>query len=292
MKPFILTALALLLAFAALAATSGSDSRSGVWTADIRDTKVQMTVFTGSRQSRNGHSFSSNNMGFSLPLSRFEGLTGADGDAKFAIRAAAGVMAFDGHFSDAKGAGHFTFTPSEAFVREMAAMGYTEFRDDEVLMFATTDFQPAQVRALKSMGYEIRQRDLDEIAVFHITPEIIHDYERAGYSNLPLRTIVDLRVGNVDDAYISAIKGLGYTDVAARDLAEMAILGVTPKYIEALSAMGYDHIPAKRLVEMRALGVDAAYIKEMTAIGVTDLKKMIELRATGAGEILLKKKSR
>lgn len=289
MKPFVLTAIALLLAFAALAATSATDVRSGVWTADIKDNRVQMMIFTGGRDGRHNMG---NNMGFALPLARFDGPLPADGEAKFSMHAAAGLISFDGHFSDAKGAGHFTFTPSEPFVREMESLGYTNFRDDELLMFATTDFNPANVRGLRSIGYDIRQHDLDEIAVFHITPDVVREYERAGYPNLPLRNVVDFRVGRVDAAYINAIRQQGYGNLSARELSEFGIQHVTPEYIESLRKAGYDHLSPRQLVEMRIFRVDPEYIKAMTAIGVTDLHKMVELRQTGAADILLKKKSR
>jgi hypothetical protein len=347
MKPFVLTALALLLAFAALAATS-ADVRSGVWTADIRDGRVHMNVFSGNRD-RDGRDFN-NNMGFSLPLARFEALTAADGDSKFTLRAPAGVIAFDGHFSDAKGAGHYTFTPSDGFVREMESLGMSGFTDHQLLMLATTDFEPATLRGLKSMGYDITRHELDEVAVFHITPAVIREYAAAGYPNLTLREVVNFRVGNVTTAYIDAMRQLGYSTVSARELADMAILGVTPEYIrslrvagvanlspreardlrigritpaaikgyadagypnltarelsefgiqrvtpeyiESLRKAGFDHLSARQLVEMRIFNIDSAYIREMRDMGVQDLRRMIELRETGAADILAKHKTR
>ena len=345
MKPFLLVTLALLLAFAALAATSG-DVRSGVWTADIRDGHVHMNVFRGEEDGH--HSY--NNMGFSLPLGRFEGLSAADGESKFALRAAAGAIAFDGYFSDSKGAGHYSFTPNQSFVREMESLGMSGFTDEQLLMFATTDFEPATLRGLKAMGYDVTRRELDEVAVFHITPAVIREYAASGFPNLTLREAVNFRVGNVNAAYIDAMKQLGYGNVSARELADMAILGVTPEYvrslraagltnlstrevrdlrvgrvnaasikgyadagypnltarelsefgiqhvtpeyIESLRKVGYDHIPPKQLVEMRIFRVDADYINEMRAMGVQDLRKMIDLRVTGAADILAKHKNR
>ena len=317
MLGLVFVAVALLLAFAAYAATSSShDARSGVWTAEIYDgTKVNLTIFTGRSENHWGNNMS----GVTLPMSRLEGLSAADGPSKFTLHAAAGAIAFEGHFDALKGAGHFTFAPSESFVREMGSLGYNEFRDDELLTFATTDFSPDTVRGLRSMGYEISRRDLDELAVFHITPDTIHEYARAGYPNLALREVVNFRVGHVTPESIAQMRELGYDGVPARQLGDMAVIGVKPEYvrelrgagltnltareltdlrigritakrIEEYRSLGYDHLTARQLSEMGIMNVTADYIRQMQAVGVSDLHKLIELKTTGAADILLKKR--
>ncbi len=315
MKGLLFVLVALLLAFAAFAATSGHDARSGVWTAEIYDgTKVNLTIFTGRSENHWGNNMS----GITLPLARLEGLAATDGPSKFTLHASAGTIAFDGSFDALKGAGHFTFAPSDMFVHEMESLGYTEFRDDELLTFATTDFSPETVRSLRSMGYEISRRDLDELAVFHITPEVIHEYARAGYPNLTLREVVNFRVGHVTPEYIAQMKELGYDSIRARELGDMAVIGVKPDYVRELRgagltsltareltdlrigritakrideyrSLGYDHLTARQLSEMGIMNVTADYIRKMQAVGVSNLHKLIELKTTGAADILLKK---
>lgn len=315
MKGLLFVLAALLLAFAAYAATSGHDVRSGVWTAEVEEgAKLNMSVFTGRSESRWGNNISS----FTLPLSRFEGLSTADGPSKFTLHASAGTLAFDGHFDALKGAGHFTFTPSATFVREMDSLGYKDLRDDELLTFTTTDFSPESVRGLRSMGYEITRKELDEIAVFHISPAAIQEYARAGYPNLALREVVNFRVGRVTPEYIAQMRELGYAGMPARELGEMAVIGVKPEYVRELRgagltgltareltdlrigritakrideyrSLGYEHLTARQLSEMGIMNVTADYIRQMQAVGVSDLRKLIELKTTGAADILLKK---
>jgi len=318
MLGLLLVLTALLLAFAAYSATtSRHDVRSGVWTAEIYDEgKVNLTIFTGRSEGHWGNNMS----GVTLKLSRLEGLTAADGAAKFTLRAPAGTIAFDGQFDALKGAGHFTFAPSDAFVRDMGSLGYSEFRDDELLTFTTTDLSPDTIRGLRSMGYDISRRDLDEIAVFHITPDAIHEYTRAGYPNLTMREVVNFRVGRITPEFIAQMRELGYDGISARDLGEMAVIGVKPEYvrelrgagltnltareltdlkigrittkrIEEYRSLGYEHLTARQLSEMGIMNVTADYIRQMQAVGVTDLHRLIELKTTGAADILLKKKS-
>lgn len=320
MKTLILITIIAVLAFAALALAD--DVRTGVWTADIKDGRVQLSIFPGRTEtSSNRHwNYGGNIMGFQAPLARLAGLTGADGDSKFTLRAAAGTIDFTGHFSDAQGAGHFRFTPSDEFVRDMGKLGYTDFREDSLLLYAVHDLSPSVVRELKAMGYQPSRRELDDVAIFHITPDAIREFARLGYANLSFRELVNMRVGNVDADYINELRTLGYDHINAREIADMAILGVSPAYIrdlraagltnlttrelrdlrvgnitsrkiEAYAKAGYDKLTPHQLSEMGIMGVTPDYIQQMNAIGVHDLHKIIELKTTGAGEILLKKRA-
>ena len=318
MKTLMLITVIAVLAFAALA--FADDVRTGVWTADIKDGRVTLSIFPGRTETQNRPwRYGGNIIGFEAPLARLTGLTGADGDEKFTLRAAAGAIDFTGHFSEAQGAGHFRFTPSDEFVREMAKLGYTEFREDSLLIYTVHDLSPSVVRELKAMGYQPSRRELDEVAIFHITPDAIREFARLGYSNLSFRELVNLRVGNVDADYINELRRLGYDHLAARELADMAILGVKPDYIrdlrgagltnlstrelrdlrvgninskkiEAYARAGYDHLSARQLSEMGIMGVTPEYIQQMNNLGVHDLHKIIELKTTGAADILLKKR--
>jgi hypothetical protein len=286
MRTLVILIAVVLLGFAAFAAAE--DVRTGVWTADIKDARiVEMSVFPG--RSTEKH-FNGNIIGFRIPLAKLSGLTGADGESKFTLRAAAGTIDFDGHFSDAQGAGHFRFTPSAEFVRDMGQLGYTDFREDSLLIYAVHDLTPSMIRELRSMGYQPSRHELDEVAIFNITPEAIRELARLGYPSLTLRELVNMRVGNVDAEYIRALRELGYDHLSAHEISEMAILGVTPKYIRDLQAIGMKDLSPRELRDMRAMGVTPEYIKEMNDLGVHELRKIIELKSTGAADILLKKR--
>lgn len=320
MKTLVLITAAVTIAFAALAATD--DVRTGVWTADIKDGRVQLSLFPGRTEATTRHrwNYGGNIMGFQVPLAKLSGLTAADGDTSFTLRAAAGRIDFEGHMKDGQGAGHFRFTPNQDFVKEMAQLGYTEFKEDSMLLYATTDLSPSLIRELKAMGYQPSRRELDDVAVFKITPDAIKEFARLGFPNLSFRQLVDLRVGNVDADYINSLRALGYDNLTAHELSESAILGVTPEYIrdlrgaglnnvtlrqlrdlkvgnitskkiEGFRRAGYTDLTPHQLSEMGIMGVTPDFIQQMNDIGVHDLRKIIELKTTGAADILLKKKT-
>lgn len=261
--------LAVVVCFSAYAAT---DVRSGAWTAELDGSTLQLTLFRG----RDGDSHMQNVMGVSLPLTSFADLAQSDvassaANVRFEMRRSPGTIVFDGRFSDGTGAGHFRFNPSEAFVREMESLGFSGFRDDELLVFAIHDFSPQTIRDLRAMGYQPTKREVEEIAVFHITADLLREYARLGYRNLTLRDAVDLRVGRVDAAFIAAMRELGYTDLTARQMADLAIIGVKPAYVRELRGAGLTNLTPTDLTELRIGHVDAARIAEYRKLGYTDL---------------------
>src|ERR1051326_2893528 len=125
MKTLVIFLAAVLLGFAAYAAAE--DVRTGVWTADIlKDTHVEISVFPGHATENR---FKGNIIGFRVPLSRLSGFTGACGDTQSPLRPPAAAIEFEGHCRDAQGAGHFVFTPRADFLRDMAKLAYSDFRE-------------------------------------------------------------------------------------------------------------------------------------------------------------------
>jgi hypothetical protein len=288
MKTLLLIILALAVCVSVYATT---EPRSGVWTAELQDDRVQMTIFQGNRSDE--HRGWNNIMGFDEPLAHFTGLTKNDltssaANVQFELRRAAGVIAFEGRVANGTGAGHFHFTPSEPFIRDMETLGYAGFRDDQLLMFAVHDFSPQTIRDLREMGYQPTQREVEEIAIFRITPDFLREMGKAGYANLTLREAVNFRVGRVDAAYISQMRELGYANLSARQLSDMAIIGVRPKFIEELRALGYDKLTARQLTDMKVFGVTPEYIRKLAEKGYANVPvdKLLKLREMGADKIL------
>jgi hypothetical protein len=276
MKTALLILLAVAICFAVYAA---GDSREGVWTAEVNadGTALQMTLFRGHRDNHAGvgrYGMNNNVMGFELSLASLTGLTTSEikstaANVQFALSRPAGNITFEGRFANGNGAGNFKFAPSEPFVRDMASLGYAAFKDDDLLMFATTEFSPQTVRDLRALGYQPTQKEIEEVAIFRIDAKAIREYARLGYPNLTLRELVNFRVGNVDAAYVNGMRELGYTDVPAHKLANLAILGVTPAYVRDLRGAGLTNLTPQETEQLRIGNITVARINEYKHLGYT-----------------------
>jgi len=259
MKSLLMVLIAVITCFVAYATT---DVRAGVWTAELQDDHLEMTVFHG----QNVRGGMSSTMGLDEPLSSFAALSKSDltsqaANVQFELRRPAGTILFEGRVANGTGAGHYRFMRSESFIREMDELGFADFKDEQLLMFAVHNFSPQTIRDLRAMGYEPTKREVEEIAIFRITPEFLREMENAGYPKLSLREAVNFRVGRVDAAYIKQMRELGYTNLSARQLADAAILGITPAYIRRLAEKGYKGVPLAKLVQLHVTKADEILFK-------------------------------
>lgn len=318
MKSLLFVILAVAVCFSLYAA---SDLRSGVWTADLQDDRLQMTLFRGKDS---GARHIRNLIGFDEPLASFAGLSKTDltssaANVQFELRRAAGTISFEGRVANGTGAGHYRFTPNDAFVRDLDSLGYRGFNEEQLLLFAAHDFSTQTIRNLRAMGYQPTQRQVEELAIFRITPDLLHEFAALGYPKLSLQEAVNFQVGRVDAAFIKELRELGYTNLSASKLADMAIIGVKPAYIrelrsagltdltvqqltdlrignvtaeriEAYRKLGYTNLTAHQLSEMGILGVTPEYIRKLSEKGYDNVPvdKLLQLRTMGADKILFK----
>ena len=311
---FILCAVA--VCFTAYAATG--DTRSGVWTASLREddpSTLEISIFQGKRWGSEHRNWN-NIMGFDVPLAEATGLAASDigasaANVQFALVRPAGTIRFEGRFAEGNGAGNFRFSQNDAFVREMESLGLKDFTDDDLLVLAAHNLTPQVVRDMRALGYDLStRREVVEVAIFRITANTVREFARLGYANLTLRELVNMRVGRVDAAFVNGMHDLGYS-LTAHEVANLAILGVTPAYVRELKSAGLTnlsarqaenlkigHITAKRIDEYRRLGytlepkqlgdfgihgVTPECIQELSALGYKDIpaSKLIEMKIFG-----------
>jgi len=56
--------------------------------------------------------------------------------------------------------------------------------------FAAHSFSPQMIRDLRAKGYQPTRREVEDIAFFKVTAELLREYTRWGYPNLSLREAV------------------------------------------------------------------------------------------------------
>jgi hypothetical protein len=308
MKTLLLFLLAVfLLAFTVRAGSS--DPRSGVWTAELKDNQLELSIFHGSRDGQRGV----NVMGFKVALADLDlaksAVESSAANVTFALKREAGTVAFDGRFATGDGAGQYKFAPNDAYQRELNALGFDDIGDNEMLVFAAHDLRLATIRELIAIGQKPQRRQLDEIAVFHITPALLREYATLGFPSLTIREAVQMRVGSIDANFVHSLRELGYANLSAREISEMGILGATPAYIrslrdaglrdlsprdatqlrvgqvtpqriEELRRAGYTNLSARQLSELGIHGITPAYIEELRKLGYDNLtpRQLIEMK--------------
>ncbi|HTU64978.1 MAG TPA: hypothetical protein VMF52_03420 [Steroidobacteraceae bacterium] len=275
------TALALVLvAIAGLA--RADDATRGSWT--ISQSEQAGKVMFALMQNRPRHRWNSES---DWPLTAFTGLdvSPARHDVKFAVIRDAGRFDCSGYLEAGEGAGTFQFTANPDFVRDMAAIGFTDidaekqmamavhdvsvafaremkaqklsrFDTDKLIAFRIFDVDSRFIRELRAEG--LAANDADKLVAFRVhgvTPEIVRDLRKAGLQ-LTEDQLIAFRVHGVSPEFVSKVEELGYENPNPDQLVSMKIFGVTPEFITGLRARGLKDLTIDKLVQLKVHGID------------------------------------
>jgi uncharacterized protein (UPF0335 family) len=285
---------------------------TGQWTAELIRNKPGEIHFMYHRRSETG--------GFSMTggtvlLSELQGLSAdaalsARESVNFNVVRQAGTFACEGYFREGKGAGFWTFTPSQSFVSAMRERGYDNLTDEDLLRAALHKLTTNFIEDLKSAGYErLEFRQLLRASSHGVTAEFIREMQSAGYQGLTMEQLVRARNHNVDSRYVKEVRAMGFDkqpleklirlrnhDITQDFINRMRSAGfdglsieqlirlknhdITPEFVNGLKAEGYSDIPVESAIRLKNHDIDREYIRRVKARGFNDLtlEQIIRLR--------------
>ena len=167
------------------------------------------------------------------PASAFKGL-GAGPEVRFELPRDAGTFHFQGRFEGEQGTGFFTFEGNPAYAREM-----------------------------KTLGHEVSDSRLMELALHDVSLDFVRQMKELGYGDEPLDRLVEFRIHGVTPGFVRGMASAGYHELPAERLVEFRIHGVSPEFVQGMSDAGYRNLPPERLVEFRIHGVTPEFVKRI-----------------------------
>jgi uncharacterized protein (UPF0335 family) len=289
------------------------NSLSGQWTAEMNRNKPNEIQMTYHRRSEGG---GFNMSGNTVPLGELQGLTteavfSARANVTFNVVRQAGTFACDGYFREGKGAGFWTFTPSQSFVSAMRERGYGNLTGEDLLRAALHNLTTNFIEDLKSAGYDrLEFKQLLRASSHNVTGDFIREMQSAGYQGLTMEELVRARNHDVDSRYIREVRAMGFDkqpleklirlrnhEITQEFINRMRTAGfdglsieqlirlknhdITPEFVNGLKAEGYTDIPVETAVRLKNHEVDRDYIRRVKARGFTDLtlEQIIRLRS-------------
>ena len=256
----------LLIALVLLLTVTGAQGAAleGVWVADVEGDRVDLSLSYRLR----GHSQHQS----SFRLSDFVGLDHSlfestrPTPASFAINREAGTIRMEGNFKGTRGSGHFSFLPSESFDSRMKSAGYEELTDQDLFLFAVTDFGAATLDGLRAEGIvPDGRKELIAVAIHRVTPEYVREMKELGVGGSSVKEWIAMRIHGVTPAYVREMRSFGWK-LDGDDLVGMRIHGVTGEWLREMKARGFD-LDAGEAKKMRIHGVTPDYIEEMRSFG-------------------------
>jgi len=105
----------------------------------------------------------------------------------------------------------------------------------------------------------------------------------AGYKNLSVDDLVQLKNVGVDGGLIDAAVSYSGSRPSVEMLVRMASVGVDADFLRHLQSSGYPRMSLEDVVRMRSVGVDPNYIRDMTAVlhVKPSIEQLTQLRALG-----------
>jgi len=280
----LISALAMLTllvsAFPARAASAPAPI-TGTWTGELRgENEVHLNLQMKGQSGWTGQS---------LPLSSLRGLTRQQAtngaSVRFELVRDAGTVAFEGAFKDEKGSGTFTFTPSGAFVDDMATLGFRNLSPEQLLTMEMVDVSRKYAREMKALGYDqLSTKQLISMRIFQVTPDFANAFRSLGYDRLQPDQLVSLRIFNVTPDFIRELEARGYEHLPVDQLTNLRIFKVTPSFIDELRSLGYERLPVSQLVNLRIFHVSPDLIRDLQKQGYRRLSAddLVHYRIFGA----------
>ncbi|MGA2742994.1 MAG: M56 family metallopeptidase [Bryobacteraceae bacterium] len=125
--------------------------------------------------------------------------------------------------------------------------------------------------------------ELIELKIHGVTPEFAMAVKQAGYPNVAAQELIQMAIHGVDVNFMRGMKNNGLTNLSVADLVSLRIHGVTPDYMAELKDAGYHGLTADEYRQLRIHGVDAAFIRHLHETGIKNLsvQQLIRLKQSG-----------
>ena len=276
-KPICL--ILLLFAFIALAPFGGraqvaQKTLQGQWLAQYDRAKPNEIYFMFQRRSSDGDGYSMN--GDNLPVAQLQGLTtdsifSAKTEVNFNIVREAGTFACEGYFTNGKGTGFWTLTPSEKFISGMRSRGYDNLSESDLLRSAMNNLTIGLVEDLKSAGYDrLTFNELMRANNHEINSEYIREVKAMGFERQPLDMLIRMRNHDINARFINEMKSAGFENLTINNLIRLQNHEITAAFVNDLKAEGFSDISPDTAIRLKNHNIDREFIRRAKAQGYTN----------------------
>jgi beta-lactamase regulating signal transducer with metallopeptidase domain len=141
------------------------------------------------------------------------------------------------------------------YAQQMAQLGYGKPDVGQLIALKVQGVTPAYAEQLKANGIQIEKlHDLISFRIFNVTPDYIAAMKSAGFPNIPTKQIIDLRVQNVTPDFARATKQQ-FPDATVNDLVQLRIFNINAAFIARAKQLGITPLTIHKLVQLQVSGI-------------------------------------
>jgi len=140
----------------------------------------------------------------------------------------------------------------QAYINEMASVGYRDLTVEELIALFTNSVHADYVEGLRSVGYgRVSIRDLLSLKTNGITPEVIRSYQAVKHAPFEAKRYVALVSNGVTPSYFKSLADAGYESLSANKGIELHLAGITANFIYEVRGRGFVNLSPNDLIELK-----------------------------------------
>ena len=155
------------------------------------------------------------------------------------------------------------------YVREARRAGYQDFTAEDYTQLRIHGVDTKFLRDLKDAGYNLRAADIAQLRIHGIDSRYMRDLKSFGLKP-EASDLTQMRIHGVTPEYLKGLKDAGYENLRVEEVDQLRNHGVDTRFVQEARRLGYDFTP-KELAQLRMSGVDGAYLRRLQDAGMRNL---------------------
>jgi beta-lactamase regulating signal transducer with metallopeptidase domain len=141
------------------------------------------------------------------------------------------------------------------YADQMSKLGFGKPTLDQLISMKVQGVTPEWAAKLHSDGIEASSfSDLVTYRIFDVSPDFVAGMKAAGFGDIPPKKLVALRVQNVTPDFAKSVKAQ-FPDVTLDDLVQMRIFNIDAAFIASAKRHGFEGLTIQKLVKLRISGI-------------------------------------
>lgn len=144
--------------------------------------------------------------------------------------------------------------------------------------------------ALVAAGYgDLPVDEIIDLKNQGVSASFILGISQAGWGKLATRQIIELRTQGVSPEFLARCRNIGIRDITIREVIELRQQGVKPEDVREIHALGFGPYNTRQCIELHQQGVRPQFFQDLkdTGFGRLEIREIIEARNNGlrAGDL-------
>ncbi len=155
---------------------------------------------------------------------------------------------------------------------------------------ASTPNKASLLAALVAAGYgDLPVDEIIDLKNQGVSADYILGISRTGWGKLSTRQIIELRTQGITPEFLARCKDIGIRDITIREVIELRQQGVKPDEVREIHALGFGPYNTRQCVELHQQGVRPQFFQDLKDTGFArlEIREIIEARNNGlrAGDL-------